>query len=196
VLFRSISRQRYKWKLLENWNRSSKIKYDNVTYLLLIENLKKIGLFEDADECYYNYRIERRKKQPDQGPTRQQQEQAGKISRLIRWLFSYKPIDCLLKVFYGYGVKPFRPVVWLMFLFLFFGILCTAFPSIVGFPNNTSYIDALSNSSQVFLSATKLVDNPNYHATGRLLSLFMVEKILASLFFAMVVISFGKTIIR
>jgi hypothetical protein len=48
----------------------------------------------------------------------------------------------------------------------------------------------------VSLSGTKLIDNPIQPATSMLYWAFSIEKLLASLFFAMILVSIGRTVIR
>ena len=89
---------------MENWRRISSLAYDKdhgeTAYLLLIDNFKKLGFFEDADNCYYHYRNERRRDLPR----------------------PYKPVDWILMALYGYGVRPIRPLIWAMIFFLAFGL--------------------------------------------------------------------------
>jgi hypothetical protein len=156
---------------------------DNRIYLSLIDAYKDRGFFEDADKCYFYYR---NKLRPEV------------YKDLSNWpnIF-YRFFDWILEKSYGYGVRPLQPLaVFVILSFLAFGLLYIVSPELVGFSNNTSHIDAASINLQVFLSGTKLVDNPNYPAHGRLLWIFAIEKVLAALFFAMFVISFGRTIIR
>jgi hypothetical protein len=177
IRWESISKTRHKWKLLENWNKSCNIIYDDTTYLLLIENLKNLGFFEDADNCYYNYRIERRRqwqKKPKESP--------NKI---------YQFIDLVLWLFYGYGVRPLRPLAGLVFLILAFGLL---YPYL-GVAGNSTWA-AFNTSLIVSLSGTKLIEDPTHPATFMHYWIFSIEKLLASLFFAMFLVSLGKTIIR
>lgn len=77
----------------------NKISYEDTAYQLLIENFKKLGFIEDANNCYYQYRIERRSYIP----------------------IIYRPVDWMLMAFYGYGTKPEFPVAWAFFVILISG---------------------------------------------------------------------------
>lgn len=178
IRWKSISKPKYPWKFLENWKRTSRLAYDTdhgeTVYLLLIDNFKKLGFFEDADDCYYHYRNERRQDLPR----------------------PYKPVDWILMASYGYGVRPIRPLVWAVIFFLAFGLLYATFGDVLGTTKTISPIDAFNISSTVFLSGTKLIEDPNRAATGALYLIFTVERLLGSLFFALFLISIGRTIIR
>jgi len=110
----------------------------------------------------------------------------AKISDFAKFLelFFTKLIDVLLQYFYGYGVKPIRPLAWALIFITIFGIFFWNFSGIVpsceaenvkdesanispidslNESSSISLIDSLSFSSAVFLSGTKLfVDPPNY----------------------------------
>jgi hypothetical protein len=170
IRWKNISKPRHNWELLENWNKSCIIQYRDTTYLSLIENLKSLGFFDDADNCYYDYRIERRKTLPNP---------------------IYKFFDWLLFLFYGYGVRPLRPLAGLVFLIIAFGLL---YPYL-GFAGESTSAQ-FNTSLIVSLSGTKLIDNPIQPATSMLYWAFSIEKLLASLFFAMILVSIGRTVIR
>lgn len=178
IRWKSVTKSKYQWKFLENCRRTCSLAYEKdhgeAAYLLLIENFKKLGFFEDADNCYYHYRNERRRDLPR----------------------SYKPADWVLMVFYGYGVRPIRPLIWAMIFFLAFGFLYATHGEVVGFTKAISPIDALNVSYTLFLSGTKLIDDPNHAATGTLYLVFTFEKLLGSLFFALFLVSVGRTIVR
>jgi hypothetical protein len=143
--------------------------YDDTTFLLLIDNFKNLGYFEDADNCYYSYRKARRQQLP-------------KIYRIFDWI---------LWLFYGYGVKPLRPLGGLVVLLFAFVALYSYF----GVAGNST-MDLLNTSLTLSLAGTKLIDDPNHPATWVFYWIFTVEKLLASLFFAMFLVSIGRTIIR
>ncbi len=176
IRWRDMPTPGYQSGAYERNHKSENPDYEDATFLLLIENFKNLGFFEDADNCYYCYRKQR----------------LGDLSGI------YKLFDWILGLSYGYGVKPLKPLMWFFIFFLVFGLLYATFPNVIGFANSnsTSPIDAFIVSSQVFLSGTKLVDNPDYISTGIPLWIFTIEKLTASLFFAMFLISFSRTIIR
>jgi hypothetical protein len=113
--------------------------YDDATYLSLIDNFKKLGFFEDADSCYYYYRMKRR----------------GDLPK------AYHPFDLLLWLIYEYGVKPLRPLMGIVFLLLAFGAMYSHF-GVVG----NSTLDAFNTSLIVSLSGTKLIEDPNHPQHG------------------------------
>ena len=157
-------------KLHIRWNNIGKLVYDDMTYLLLIENFKKLGFFEDADNCYYSYRIERRRNLPT----------------------LYKLADWILMNLYGYGVKPLRPLAGLVIVLIAFGLLYSYY-EIAG----NTLGDAFNTSSTVLLSGSQLIGTPAYPTSGILpYWIFTFEKLLGSLFFGMFLISIGRTIIR
>jgi uncharacterized protein YjbI with pentapeptide repeats len=171
IRWESISKPRHKCKLLENWNKSCNIQpYNETTYLLLIDNLKNIGFFDDSDNCYYDYRIRRRR-------------------TLINPIYRF--FDWLLLLFYGYGVRPLRPLIGLIFLILLFGLL---YPYI-GFAGHST-LDQFNTSLIVSLSGTRLIDNPIPSPTPMLYWAFSIEKLLTALLFGFFLVSIGKTIIR
>jgi len=161
---------KYQWKILENWRKVKQLDYDDATYLMLIENFKNLGLFEDADNIYYIYRTERRRNLPT----------------------PYKPIDWIIMALYGYGVKPLRPFVGLLIVLVAFGLLYSYF----GIAGNTP-LDAFNTSSAILLSGSQLIGTPTYPTPGLLpYWIFTSEKLLGSLFFGLFLISIGRTIIR
>ena len=181
------------------------LSWDNEVYLSLIENYKRLGWFEDADDCYYNYRIQRRWRMKfaldKAGKPELRSDEIGTYIQLrfdeaedvgiFARLRSFA--DWLLWVLYGYGTKPFRPLGWLMLLLLisyFFYFL-----SIFGNVGNSPWT-AFNTSLTVLLSATTLIDDPNRPATWMLYWAFTIEKLLASLFLALFLVSIGRTIIR
>jgi hypothetical protein len=177
IRWKSVTKPKYRWKILENWRRivlTYEKDHGEAAYLLLIENFKKLGFFEDADNCYYYYRNERRRDLPK----------------------LYRPADWILMVLYGYGVRPIRPLFWSMIFFLAFSLLFTTLGGVIGFTQAITPINALNVSCTLFLSGTKLIDDPNHAATGILYFIFTFEKLLGSLFFALFLISIGRTIVR
>jgi len=180
-------------KLYIRWDSiSNKLAYDDEIYLLLIDNYKKLGLYADADNCYYYYRKE-----------------------LCRNLSIYhKPIDYFLMFLYGYGVKPVRPLLASSIVILLFGLafwfmggitLAEADESGKKDPRRVSPIGTLLFSSTVFLSGTKLfIDPPKYRirsrrSTHRITAfkcMFTLERVLGMILFFMFLITIGNTLIR
>jgi len=83
-----------RWEQINN----DHLEYDVATYLSLVNSLKDIGFFEDADSCYYRYRTIRRKKHLEGIKT--------KLFDYIAWLA------------YGYGIRPRNPLILSLGLFL------------------------------------------------------------------------------
>jgi hypothetical protein len=89
-------------KLLIVWDFiNDKLVCDGPTYLLLIKNFKEMEQFEDADNCYYQYRDVTRKERHDVW---------GKILDYISWL------SC------GYGVRWQHPVLSAAAIAVLFGL--------------------------------------------------------------------------
>lgn len=76
------------------------ILYDGATYLALVKNYQDLEWFEDADDCYYDYRREAQLRKPFGW---------GKIIDYLAW------ITC------GYGVRPSYSFLWSIVLILVFG---------------------------------------------------------------------------
>jgi len=153
------------WISIKNLDRH----FDSKVYLSLIESYKIRGFFEDADNCYYQFRNESRQSLKD----------------------LYKICDWIIMALYGYGVKPLRPLLGFVLLLSFFTILYL----LVGVAGNSTW-DAFNTSLIVALSGTKLIENPNHSPTVILYWAFTIEKLLGSLFFALFLISISRTIIR
>jgi uncharacterized protein YjbI with pentapeptide repeats len=83
-------------KLFIPWkNIKCKLIFDGSAYLALVKNYNNQGRFNDADDCYYQYRIKR----------------SPRLSGFNRIL------DFLLFYFYGYGVRPKYPLIVMATLF-------------------------------------------------------------------------------
>jgi hypothetical protein len=74
--------------------------YDDIAYLSLVKNFKELGNFEDADDCYFQFRSESQDKKP--------------------WSHSSKYSDILSKLAFGYGVHPEYALSWMFILILVF----------------------------------------------------------------------------
>lgn len=83
-----FSKLKVHWKPLD-----SKLKYDEAAYLALVHNYNGLGWFSDADDCYYYYRTIRRK------------EHLGGLLLALDWVSLF---------FYGYGVRFYYPLAWLI----------------------------------------------------------------------------------
>ncbi|VVB72643.1 Pentapeptide repeats (9 copies) [uncultured archaeon] len=95
----SLYRTKYD-KLNIRWSSIHDLTYDDTAYFLLIENFKKLGFTDNADECYYSYRYKHMWELLRQG-------------KFDSWFF-----DLLAWATYGYGLRPVRPLGWSMFFIL------------------------------------------------------------------------------
>jgi hypothetical protein len=164
-------------KIYFDWNKIEKAEryFDGEIYLSLIESYKSRCFFEDADDCYYIYRMERRCEMPT----------------------PYKPFDWILCVSYGYGVRPIRPLIWVVIVFIVFTLFYATTPGAIGITKAFSPIDAFNTSLTILLSGSQSIATPDYPASGMLpYWIFTLEKLLGSLFLALFLISIGRTIIR
>jgi hypothetical protein len=172
--FKEIDFERifFDWNSIENLERH----FDSKIYLSLIESYKNRGFFEDADSCYYQSRLESRES--------------------LRGL--YKLADWIIWALYGYGVKPKRPLFGLgIVLVIFWFSYYVAFLIYDIAENATLIVDAFNLSSVTLLSGSKLIDAPTYPVSGYWWYwMFTLEKLLGSLFFGLLLVSFGKTITR
>jgi len=115
-------------------------------------------------------------------------------------------------LFYGYGVKPERPVIWAFIFMALFALIFWWRQGIVpvreGEPeseaNRFTLLEAAAFSSMTFLSGGKLVfDPPEYRITpGRpwrdvqiCKALFVWERLMGMILIVMFAISVSKTII-
>ena len=89
-------------KILVSWDSiDDALNCNSPAYLLLIKNFKEMQQFEDADNCYYQYRDEKRQN----GPL-----DLGGLIDYISWL------SC------GYGVRWQHPILSAILIAIFFGI--------------------------------------------------------------------------
>jgi hypothetical protein len=161
--------------------------YNGAAYLALVKNYKSLEWFDDADDCYYQYR-------------RIGQDQApwgwGKISDLISWL------SC------GYGVRVSYTAFWCLFTILFFGVIFWAGKGmnkfeIVGveLPGDhrlrptarVSFTDALYFSIAMFTTSQAPV---NTYPVGFYRHLAMAEGILGWFFLGLFVVVLSGVLIR
>ncbi|MBE9595154.1 MAG: hypothetical protein IMF19_16940 [Proteobacteria bacterium] len=97
-------------KLNVRWNDiKDYLEYDGASYLALVKNFKNLEQFDDADDCYYQYRkIKQAKKKL--------------YSKKEGWNWS-KPIDILAWLSCGYGVRPSYTILFGVLLIFIFGFL-------------------------------------------------------------------------
>jgi hypothetical protein len=194
----SLTKTRYD-KLFVRWhNIKSGLIYDDSAYMLLLQNFKRLGYFEDYDSCYFQYRKEHRG---------QPWPLVSGLDLLIR-----KGIDIFLEWFYGYGTKPLNAIYFSIAIVIVFGIFWGAI-GLGGLNDVTGEIDKdwekpdsiydiLSFSTTIFLSGTRLfIDPPAIpKIKGRSKSLvknaFTFERILGALFSILFIMAIGGTTIR
>jgi hypothetical protein len=95
-------------KLYLDWDNIIKLKYNeescDASYQSLIENFKKIGFMKDADNCYYQFRV-------DQFLKGNSDDKFTSPFNFGAWIF------------YGFGKKPIYPLLWSIFFIILFGLL-------------------------------------------------------------------------
>jgi hypothetical protein len=166
--------------------------YDGAAYLSLAKNFRNLEWFEDADDCYYDYR---RMSQSSKTLV----VRAGREMK-INWS---KLLDGLAWISCGYGVRP-RYTVFLsgvfiiLFAFLFWagnGILVEPLngsgPSI-GLQENLTFLDNLYFSAMVFTAKTQV----KWWPVGIYRYLATVESVLGWLLLALFLVTLGRTMIR
>ncbi len=175
-------------KFVVHWDiLQSRIVYNGAAYLALVKNYKSLEWFDEADECYYQYR-------------RIGQEQASwgwdKVSDIISWL------SC------GYGVRVSYTAFWCLFTILVFGIIFWAGKGMNKFeiegmelPGDTrlkpsarvSFTDALYFSIAMFTTSQAPV---NTYPVGVYRHLAMAEGILGWFFLGLFVVVLSAVLIR
>jgi S-layer protein (TIGR01567 family) len=104
------------------WNNISELVYDDAAYMSLIQNFKNLGYFEDADNCYYKFRVEQYK---------HFNSSFNSGSSLLDWVGQLQigkflaPIDLAAGIFYGYGKKPLNSLFWSIICIFLFGAIWT-----------------------------------------------------------------------
>jgi uncharacterized protein YjbI with pentapeptide repeats len=163
-----------------------RMKYDGAAYIALTNNYKDLEWFDDADECYYQYRF-----------IGQQGHPWGwsKIFDIIAW------ISC------GYGVRVSYVSFWCIFTIIFFGVVFWAGNGMGKFevtglevPGNAdvnkkriSLIDALYFSTAMFTTSQAPVNN---YPVGFYRHLAMVEGILGWFFLGLFIVVLSGVLIR
>ncbi len=186
-----------RWRCLENG-----LKYNDEACLSLIENYKNLGWFEDANNCYYKYRIEYARQAYDLSLPPISELTNHPRNYIIKWYSLllnsiYNFIDYLFMVINGYGVKPSRPLILMLFIIPAFGFFYWK-------ADNISFFSAMKFSVVVFLSGSgKLfVEAPDYkpRSSSHLATLSMVafylERIAGMVIFIALLVAFSKTVLR
>jgi hypothetical protein len=156
-------------------SKQGKLGYDDTAYLLLIKNFKNLGFFQDAYDCYYQYRLDHLSQTSDLS-----------IFEYISLIFDYAAGGL-----YGWGVRPQFPVGWSAFLIILFFLIYYCLD--LGMDAQK----ALKFSTMVLLSGAGpfLSISCDLSRAGRYQNLALAEKILGSVLFALFLVALSKTII-
>jgi len=175
-------------KFVVHWSTiRDRMVYNGAAYLALVKNYKSLEWFDEADECYYQYR-------------RIGQDQApwgwGKLSDIISWL------SC------GYGVRVSYTAFWCLFTILIFGVIFWAGKGMDKFviegvelpgdqrqrsSKRVSFTDALYFSIAMFTTSQAPV---NTYPVGVYKHLAMAEGILGWFFLGLFVVVLSAVLIR
>ena len=175
-------------KFVVRWSSiRDRMVYNGAAYLALVKNYKSLEWFDDADDCYYQYRR-----------VGQARSTWGwsKISDIISWL------SC------GYGVRVSYTVFWCLFTILFFGVIFWAGKGMSKFEiegmelpgdhrlrpsQRVSFTDALYFSIAMFTTSQAPV---NTYPVGFYRHLAMAEGILGWFFLGLFVVVLSAVLIR
>ena len=175
----------------------NRLVYDGPVFLALINSFKISEQFEDADDCYYQYR---RKSQAEK--------------KLYAWnggmpvMNWSKLLDALAWISCGYGVRPKYTFFLSILLIIFFaGLFCTGNSIVVEQINSAaigqhlaqgdqihslSFADHLYFSAMIFTTKTQV----KWYPAGVYRYLAVVESILGWLLMALFLVTLGRTMIR
>lgn len=155
------------------------IKWDNVyplddlsNYPRFIKNYKNISWFDDASDCFYDYRVQIRNKQP-----------LG---------YATKAIDFAAEKVYGYGMKPLYPLMLSILVILIFGFI---FRHYINEPG--SLLGYIYFSLTVFISGTKFLgfENVSKPKERQAAIAYDVEKWLGLIFQGLIILAISKTVL-
>ncbi len=175
-------------KLVVHWSTlQNRMVYNGAAYLALVKNYKSLEWFDEADECYYQYRKIGQNKAPWGW---------GKLSDIISWL------SC------GYGVRVSYTAFWCLFTILIFGLIFWAGKGMNKFEiegmelpgdprlrpsKRVSFTDALYFSIAMFTTSQAPV---NTYPVGVYKHLAMAEGILGWFFLGLFVVVLSAVLIR
>jgi hypothetical protein len=104
-------------------------KYNEIFYIALIKNYRDMGWFKEADDCYYTYRVEKRKHLLEKinESKKDAENNSSTISKFWSKIKLYGEY-ILLDLTFGYGVKPLKMlraflILWITFSFYYVGFL-------------------------------------------------------------------------
>jgi len=201
----NLSRLKFN-RLYVNWCLiKDNLVYDGPTYLALIKNFKVMEQFDDADNCYYQYRKE------SQARKKWYEEKGFNCSKLLDWIGF---VSC------GYGVRLGPIFLWVLGSILGFTFLYKLLPEsrggIAESGPSTVTIEVVNNSTHLLtLSPGDGVISPSWgdclyfsftaltggtpdglHPVGLVKYAVMVESVLGYLFLALFVVVLARKIIR
>jgi hypothetical protein len=174
-----------------------KLVYDGAVYLALIKNFRNMEWFEDADDCYFQYR-------------RNSQSEKKFYSRYrgmpsVNWS---KLLDCMAWISCGYGVRPkYTVFLSILLIVLFAGLFWTGDSIVVEHINSTakgahlaeddqikslSFADHLYFSAMIFTAKTQV----KWYPAGIYRYLATIESVLGWLLMALFLVTLGRTMIR
>ena len=171
---------------------SHHLAYDGAAYLALVKNFRNLEWFEDADDCYYQYR---RASQSAKGFFVRSGKRAS-----INWA---KLSDALAWISCGYGVRPRHTVFLSGILIVLFALIYWMGGGIVVEPLNGSgpsigsqaaldFHDYLYFSAMVFTAKTQV----KWYPVGIYRYIATIESVLGWLLLALFLVSLGRTMIR
>jgi hypothetical protein len=175
-------------RLVVPWSTiRDRLEFNGAAYLALVKNYKNLEWFNDADECYYQYRKISQANEP-WGWT--------KLIDIISWL------SC------GYGVRVSYTIFWSIFTIFFVGLVLWAGNGmrrfehigleVPGDSNNiqvqrVSLVDAMYFSVAMFTTSQSPVNN---YPVGVYRHLAMIEGILGWFFLGLFVVVLSGLLIR
>lgn len=164
-----------------------RLEFNGAAYLALVKNYKNLERFDDADDCYFQYRQISRDNEPWGW---------SKLTDVISWL------SC------GYGVRVSYTVFWCIFTILFFGAVFWAGNGMRRFEQiglevpgsaeaiqkqRVSLVDAMYFSVAMFTTSQAPVNN---YPVGVYRHLAMFEGILGWFFLGLFVVVLSGVLIR
>jgi uncharacterized protein YjbI with pentapeptide repeats len=174
-----------------------KLVYDGAVYLALIKNFRNMEWFEDADDCYFQYRRKSQAEKKFYGLD-------GDVPS-VNWS---KLLDGMAWISCGYGVRPKYTVFLSIFLILLFaGLFWTGDSIVVEHISTTakgahlaeddlvkslSFADYLYFSAMTFMAKTQV----KWYPAGIYRYLATIESILGWLLMALFLVTLGRTMIR
>jgi len=162
-------------KFQTHWSHIKKyLEYDGAAYLKLVKNYKDLEWFEDADDCYYQYRSE------------SQNLKGWGLSRIS---------DMLACVTCGYGVRPLNPVLCSLALI----IVCTGILWRGNGLRNPGHMDRrteLFDAMYYTLAVFFTIPLPDLKPQGRFRYMAVLERAISWTLFALLIATLGKVMIR